>query len=576
MLKSHAMSSSSKHVWLFLALAGIMLSTTLPRLVSLDRYVTPDEHLWVARSANFYYALGQRDFAATYQKQHPGVTVMWAGTAAFLLQYPEYRGSGTGQLEPDEFHYYLTKVRQISPLKLLVTARILLVLAQTLILGAAFLYATQLTGLVPAFIGFLLISFDPFHLGLTRLLHLDGLFSNLVLLSLLSWMVFLVKGGKLPLVVSGLAAGLGWLTKSPALFLIPIFGLILLGKRWKSLIEALRLRSLQSIWRVLGPFAGWLVLGMVIFVLLWPSMWVRPLDTISMMIGKAQDMADAGHNVALFFNGQIYPEGRLGVDLFYFYPVAYGWRASPLVLIGLVLVLPGLKTRLYPFDQPGARNLAYGLLITVALFTLGFTLASKKFDRYLLPVFAPLDLLAGMGWLVVANMLRISSLPGNKMRSFFQPLLSCWIITTLLTGVVVFQAILALHVFPYYLDYYNPMLGGIQKAASIMQIGWGEGLDQAAQYLNQKTNAKDLHVSSWYAAGCFSYFFVGHVRPVTFHPDMSERAWEQFITSDYAVVYAHQWQRQVPVPLLQYVSKLKPEHSVWLNGFEYARIYKIR
>jgi hypothetical protein len=72
------------------------------------------------------------------------------------------------------------------------------------------------------------------------------------------------------------------------------------------------------------------------------------------------------------------------------------------------------------------------------------------------------------------------------------------------------------------------------------------------------------------------YFFNGHVRPIGYQNQISERAWEQFITSDYVVIYAHQWQRQVPKPLLRYVSALQPEHTIWLNGFEYVRIYKLR
>ncbi len=201
-----------------------------------------------------------------------------------------------------------------------------------------------------------------------------------------------------------------------------------------------------------------------------------------------------------------------------------------------------------------------------SIFTLGFTLAAKKFDRYLLPVFAPLDLLAGLGWAYAAAWL------GSAIRqASFR-----WLRFLVLPGVVILQAVSALFVFPYYLNYYNPVLGGIQKAGSVMQIGWGEGLDQAARYLNQKPNARDLHVSSWYSPGSFSYFFIGHVRPIGYQSEMSERAWEQFITSDYVVIYTHQWQRQVPEPLLRYVSALQPEHTIRLNEFEYVRIYKLR
>jgi hypothetical protein len=294
-------------------------------------------------------------------------------------------------------------------------------------------------------------------------------------------------------------------------------------------------------------------------------MWVRPLETLSMVLGRAQSMAEAGHDSAVFFNGRAYDTGQLGLGLFYFYPLAYLWRVTPVVLLGLVLAGLGMRAKAFPFDRPAIRTLVFGLVLTVLVFTLGFTLAAKKFDRYLLPAFAPLDLLAGLGWAYAAAWL------SSAVRQAFR-----WLRFLVLPGVVILQAVSALFVFPYYLNYYNPVLGGIQKADSVMQIGWGEGLDQAARYLNQKPNARDLHVSSWYAAGSFSYFFTGHVRPIGYQNEMPERAWEQFITSDYVVIYTHQWQRQVPKPILDYVSGLEIEHSIYLNGFEYARIYRLR
>ena len=91
--------NSNKIVLDLIALLLVILTIFIPRIMELGQFVTPDEHLWLTRSANFYYALGQRDFAATNQIYHPGVTTMWIGTAGFLSRYPEYRGSGIGKSE---------------------------------------------------------------------------------------------------------------------------------------------------------------------------------------------------------------------------------------------------------------------------------------------------------------------------------------------------------------------------------------------------------------------------------------------------------------------------------------------
>ena len=94
-----------------------------------------------------------------------------------------------------------------------------------------------------------------------------------------------------------------------------------------------------------------------------------------------------------------------------------------------------------------------------------------------------------------------------------------------------------------------------------MQIGWGEGIDQAARYLNNKPNSENFRVDSWYFEGSFSYFY---------NPTYS-----LFPDADYAVIYAHQWQRSTPRELLAYISERTPEHTIWINGIEYVRIYKI-
>ncbi|MFN8458472.1 MAG: hypothetical protein U0401_28100 [Anaerolineae bacterium] len=65
---------------------------------------------------------------------------------------------------------------------------------------------------------------------------------------------------------------------------------------------------------------------------------------------------------------------------------------------------------------------------------------------------------------------------------------------------MVLQLVFAILAAPYYLTYYNPFLGGVQEAAQQVPVGWGEGLEQAAHFLNSLPNAKKLNVSSWYGS----------------------------------------------------------------------------
>jgi hypothetical protein len=544
----------------------IALATLLPRAVGLDRFATPDEHLWLYRSANFYYALGQRDFASTYQKEHPGVTTMWAGMAGFLTRFPGYRGSGLGQIDSPQLDYYLRKIAQVPPLEILVASRYFIVLGNTLVLLLGFLYARSLIGTPAAVVGLLLIAFDPFHIALTRLLHLDGSLSSLLLLSLLAFISYLHRRNIIDLIISGLVAGLSWLTKSPAFFIIPTVGLITLLDFGKSFSVPNKITLTRRIWDYLWPLIVWGSVAVLIFFLLWPAMWVAPLQTLESIIGQAQQYAVKGHHSPIFFNGRITESGDLGIEYFYFYPLTYLWRSTPVVLIGLLAAILGYFKKREPLNRPETRLAVLGIVIFVLIFTMVMTFGTKKFDRYLLPVFPPLDILAAIGWVSLAHWL-VEKAPHSSLR--YSPHL-------ILVSLIGLQMFLSLRTFPYYLSYYNPLMGGGSKAPEVMQIGWGEGIDQAARYLNNKPNAEHLRVGAWYSMGSFSYFFSGHTHALSSNPELNEGQWQRFLNADYAVIYIHQWQRYVPKQVLDYLSGKTPEHTISINGIDYVEIYKIR
>ena len=132
-----------------------------------------------------------------------------------------------------------------------------------------------------------------------------------------------------------------------------------------------------------------------------------------------------------------------------------------------------------------------------------------------------------------------------------------------------------LRTFPYYLSYYNPLIGGSARAPDVMMIGWGEGLDQAARYLNTKPDAEQMRVMSHYSDGSFSYFFQGET--VDLVDSWEGIAAQGFDEVDYVVLYYHQWQRQRPDPaMLAFFASQTPEYVVNIDGLDYALIYDIQ
>jgi len=195
---------------------------------------------------------------------------------------------------------------------------------------------------------------------------------------------------------------------------------------------------------------------------------------------------------------------------------------------------------------------------------LQMSLSAKKFDRYIIPSFLPLDLLAGMGW---------AALVGWLWKRYNRLLVRASIVALLILCLG-WQVRLTVQHSPYYLTYYNPLLGGSTKAPGVMMIGWGEGLDQAARYLNTKPNAEDLRVMTHYPDGSVSYFFDGKARDL---PDVWEGPdADQMDGIDYLILYVHQWQRQIPDPaMVDYFSTKIPEFVVKIDGLEYARVYNL-
>jgi len=548
-----------------LVIGLVVCAIGLPRYLVQGSYVTSDENFWLYRSANFLQALSKADFANTFQKGHPGVTVTWVGAVSFLITYPAYIEDNPGQVNESRVFLHFVERSGREPLQLLQASRKVAVMANIFVLVLAYLSTITLVGLYPASIGFLFIAFDPYAIALSRLLHPDSFLGPIMLLALVAMANYFFRGRRpFYLALSAVAAGFGWLTKSPAFFLIPFFGLLSILEIRNIGLESLR-RGGKGWGRLLKPGLVWFGIAALIFVAFWPSMWVNPFGTLKNVLGQAVTYAEEGHDSSVFFAGKVYASGSIW-DL-RFYPVNYLWRTSLPVLMGLGLAgLAFVFHRKLEFPRE-VRWTIFTLALFAVLFTAFLSFGGKKFDRYLIPIFAPLDLVAGLGWWVIVRNVFQSEGFREYSRSG-----SKWLLklasTAVILGVILAQFANVLRARTSYLSYYNPSLGGITKAADVMLIGWGEGLDQAADYLNSKPNADQLSVISWYWQ-IFSYNFVGKTRQKYFPTNPAELE-----KADYYVVYVNQWQRDLPSPeFIRFLEGVTPEYVVRIDGADYVRVY---
>ena len=552
-------------LYTLISLALLFLAVWLPRALQLDTFVTIDERRWLSRSANYYTGITHGDLGSTSQTDHPGVTVMWAGTLGFIKEYPEYASDSEGQIDYGNFEYRYGNDTEHELLDLLAAGRWWIALAASLLIALSFLPLREVYDTRIAIFGVLFMGWAPFHMAHSRFLHLDGLLSALVAFSLLAFIAWGFGQRKTRyLVISGITFGLAVLTKMPAIFLAPGVGaitlLIIVNDRRQSDVRA---------GRTLLGLLGWGVIAVCTIALLWPALWLDPVGLITQLVTGARTYV-AGHSLPNFFMGEItHDPGPT------FYPVAYLFRTTPITLIGLIAALVAAAKMKWPLDTDSRRFAMFGLLVFALLFTLGLMTAAKKFDRYLLPIFLPLDVVASLGWAALARLLaqwwrqrRASGESAAASRTLNKTSMP---VIVLLAVVVLLQGLMTFNHFPYYLSYYNPLLGGNKKALNTMVVGWGEGLDQAAAWINEQEGGDQAQVVSWYRSGPLSYFLDSDRHILHFEDT------DFWVEADYAVTYINQWQRVLPnSETLTTLDSLEPVYTVQIKGLDMAEVYDLR
>jgi len=586
-----------------LILVGIGFLSFLPRVLSLDVAWSSDETVWMNRSRNFMLSVLDGDFSDTLQSYHPGVTTMWLGGISLWAKY-KHALSVAPSLRSSPF---------LSPSNLART-RLTIAITTGCVVLIAFFLLQKLLGTKIATIAGVFLAVDPIYLAQSRRLHTDALAANFLLLAILTLLIFLKTPNRLRyLLFSGVCFGLACLSKSNALVLA----------FWVPLLLTLSIRQVAfTLWfsRAIYTFLAWLGTACVTFIGLWPALWSYRLPIggiqvpVSGMVGlgllgltiwssrwlkyltTSEYVVEAWHAIRLglivgggcfiIAMGVIYKAvqpfvDRIGWALttehevahfflgkirndpgWLFYPLMLSIKSAPLTfplfLIGFVLLW---RQRHQPHYAMVYR-ISVAFSIFVILFTFCMSIGAKKFDRYLLPVFPIMDLLAAIGLYVLGEKF-------FQLRIFKWPLVMKTsrgrILGALTIGLVfLIQVIPVLSVHPYYGTYYNP-LWGITDMTKVCTLGDASGLDIAANYLNQKPGAENLTVRvSPLSAEFFGYYFQGRSYRRDLDPGI--------FSPDYEVAYIRDVQIN-RVRLKEIEGTL--EHVIRLNGIDYVWIYQL-
>ncbi|HEY66319.1 MAG TPA: phospholipid carrier-dependent glycosyltransferase [Caldilineae bacterium] len=497
----------------------------------IGRPIVVDSVEWLRRGARFLLALQAHDWASTYGSAHPGVTNMWL-IAAGLVGRAAIRG------EPPSTLATTILPKDVYPaLDHYIAARIPFALVTSLCAVLIYRWAASIHSRRVALAAAILLILEPFWLGYNRVITTDAMQGNLMALSLLAFLRFLHGHGRRWAALSGVLGGLAVMTKLPALLLWPVIATWALVWRGDgSSSPGVRAKTLAvSTWGVLAAMTAWLI---------WPALWADPADVLQKVIHQLTQV-ELGQR-RLYFMGKVVDAPGPG-----FYPLALLIRTSPITLLAAlaalaISVIPSTRRWLH-------RPRHIGLwVIYLLIFIGGMTAAETKFDRYLIPVYPTLALIAAEGgYAAWRAQRRIAPRWG-------------W------AALVIAQAVLFLSHFPDLLSFYSPLIGGAPVAQRILMIGNGEGLDRAGRWLSQREGAAQQIVASWYPSVLAPYF-IG--RTIELNQQLPDGFWP-WASAHHVVFYANQVQRILPNgQIVRYFQEQTPEFVVRLVGIDYVWIY---
>jgi hypothetical protein len=501
---------------------SILLMAALPRLSQIDGFSeTVDENNWFERSSRFFAAVDLGDWDRTFRTGHPGVTVMWVSALGMGLEEARALNGAEPDLTSEAGREAFFGARRA----MAVVASLLLVLIVWLI---ARLYDWKV-----AVMAAVLLALDPWLVAHSRVLHLDNLVASLVTVCVLACLVRWQRDGGPGLVVlAGIAAGLGVLTKCSALALLPLMLLLLAAISGWGLPKSRRLRMGAEL-------VGLTVTAALVPFVLWPAMWSDPLGTtLGVIQFGAQAAAEANQRGSFFLGRAVEDPGPA------YYPVVLAFRTSPLLVLGLVAGALALVRQRRLGHRFWPSKVTLGLLACVAIVVMVNSAATKKQDRYVLPAIPLLTIVSALG-------LRRAVEPLGRQSAY----------ALLLGGVGLTQLLWCASARPLYFTAYSPLAGGPHAARQTLLVGWGEGLEPVVAYFDQPSVQQPRRMA---ASNSIRTPFQDQVRFEVLSYDERRRA-------DLLVSYVSAEQRgQGPPAGAQRVL------TVLVGGVEYAALYRLR
>jgi hypothetical protein len=416
------------------------------RLISLGFDQTNNDSIrWFIRSENFLQALKDGNFSETYQKYHPGVTLMLVNSffkqGFYFYQY-NFTDYKLDLLAWNIFPYF----------NLFSKLTIILLIFGVILLQTSLI--RKLWSEKTALFYFFFISIEPYFVGINRWFHLTSfevIFGFTAVLYILYW---LKNRTYQNLAFSSIFLALAVLTKVTSVVIGPVILIILVSDYLKN--------------RELKPLVYYLTFYLTTIFVLFPALWVEPIQTSGKIIDSIFHAVGEDPRVYLlspFLNK-------------FFYLVVLPFKLSPIILFLFAFAIFNFK-KIKSFEL-------LTLFLLIGIYLAALSASDQKIDRYSLVFFQPIIL--------------ISAIYLGTSSSIFQKIT--------VTISVIFTLFIGLIYNPQYSAYYTPLFGGTKSAIDngIYENG-GTYFYDAAKLLNQIDPQKKVFVPNNIEA--FSLFYNG-------------------------------------------------------------------
>jgi len=287
----------------------------------------------------------------------------------------------------------------------------------------------------------------------------------------------------------GLFCGLAFLTKSVGALLIPIILIAWIGLLIKKRFARKNTKQNPELILKVQNFRQLMVFlvsaGLTVFVL-FPALWQKPVFVLSDIYNEGLRIGVRRGHEQIVMGEQVDEAGAV------FYPLVLALKTSPLLWLGLLLfIYQMVKNR--PAISRTDKNCVLLLSAFYLVYLLGMSLVSKKIDRYMVPLFPYLGILAGLGLTTFLHQVKkemprltlLSRLATHKHLKVTA--IAGLVIVT--TGFVLYPLV---KYYPYYFTYTNPLFGSATQANNLVgQKPFGTGIWELKQFI-ARNYGKDI------------------------------------------------------------------------------------